>query len=516
MMKESTASANNRRIAKNTVMLYFRMILLLLVSLYTSRIILNALGVEDYGIYNVVGGVVTMFSFVSNSLSSAISRFITFELGKGDMMKLKKVFSTGINIQIGISIVFVLLAETVGLWFLNTQMNIPAGRMYAANWVLHLSVIAFVIGLISVPYNAAIIAHEHMSAFAYVSILEAVSKLAVAYFLVKAPIDRLIFYAAMLVVIGLVVRIIYGVYCKCHFEECTYHFVFDRPLMKQMTSFAGWNFMGSTAYLLNTQGVNMLLNIFFGVTINAARGIAVRVDAAIRQLINNFTTAVNPQITKYYAAGDYEEMYRLMFRSARFSSYLFFIFAIPIGLEAPIVLEIWLKNPPEYAALFAQLTLIGTFVDNVLANCMVTAMLATGDIRRYQIYVSTFGVSVFVLTWVAFAIGLPPEATYVIWILVYALLLYVRLVMLKGMIKLSPMRYMKEVLYKVVPVLLLSLVLPVFVRLSMPQGYLRLIIVCVLSIPISLLLSYHLGITANERKFIREKAINKIILKFKK
>lgn len=336
----SSTYDNNKRIAKNTLMLYFRMILLMLVTLYTSRVVLNALGVEDYGIYNVVGGVVTMFSIISGSLSSAISRFITFELGKGDMTKLKKVFSTSINIQIGISIVFVLLAESIGLWFLNTQMNIPDGRMYAANWVLHFSVATFVINLISVPYNAAIVAHEHMSTFAYVGIFEAVSRLAVALFLVHSPADRLIFFAAMLVVIGFLVRLIYGIYCKRHFEECSYRFIFDRSLMKEMTSFAGWNFMGSTAYLLNTQGVNMLLNIFFGVTINAARGIAVRVDAAVRQLINNFTTAVNPQITKYYASGDREEMQRLMFRSARFSSYLFFIFAIPIGLEAPIILKI--------------------------------------------------------------------------------------------------------------------------------------------------------------------------------
>lgn len=512
----SSTYDNNKRIAKNTLMLYFRMILLMLVTLYTSRVVLNALGVEDYGIYNVVGGVVTMFSIISGSLSSAISRFITFELGKGDMTKLKKVFSTSINIQIGISIVFVLLAESIGLWFLNTQMNIPDGRMHAANWVLHLSVATFVINLISVPYNAAIVAHEHMSTFAYVGIFEAVSRLAVALFLVHSPADRLIFFAAMLVVIGFIVRLIYGIYCKRHFEECSYRFIFDRSLMKEMTSFAGWNFMGSTAYLLNTQGVNMLLNIFFGVTINAARGIAVRVDAAVRQLINNFTTAVNPQITKYYASGDREEMQRLMFRSARFSSYLFFIFAIPIGLEAPFILEIWLKNPPEYAAVFAQLTLIGTFVDNILANCMVTAMLATGDIKKYQIYVSSFGVSVFLLSWVAFAIGLPPEATYVIWIIVYALLLYVRLVMLKGLIKLSPKRYMKEVLYRVIPVLALSLLLPLIVRLSMPQSYLRLALVCILSIPISLTIAYLIGITANERKFIREKTLNKVLSKIKK
>ena len=512
----SSTYDNNKRIAKNTLMLYFRMILLMLVTLYTSRVVLNALGVEDYGIYNVVGGVVTMFSIISGSLSSAISRFITFELGKGDMTKLKKVFSTSINIQIGISIVFVLLAESIGLWFLNTQMNIPDGRMYAANWVLHLSVATFVINLISVPYNAAIVAHEHMSTFAYVSIFEAVSRLAVALFLVHSPADRLIFFAAMLVVIGFIVRLVYGIYCKRHFEECSYHFIFDKPLMKEMASFAGWNFMSSTTYLLNTQGVNMLLNIFFGVTINAARGIAVRVDTAIRQLINNFTTAVNPQITKYYASGNRQEMQRLMFRSARFSSYLFFIFAIPIGLEAPFILEIWLKNPPEYAAVFAQLTLIGTFVDNALANCMITAMFATGDIKRYQIYVSSFGVSVFLLSWLAFAVGLPPEATYIIWILVYSLLLYVRLVMLKGMINLSPKRYLKEVLYRVIPVLILALPIPLLVRLSMPQSYLRLALVCILSIPISLTLAYLIGITANERKFIREKTLNKVLSKIKK
>ena len=512
----STTSENNKRIAKNTLMLYFRMIFLMLVSLYTSRVVLNALGVEDYGIYNVVGGVVAMFSLISNSLSISISRFLTFELGRGDLDKLKRVFSTSVSIQFGISILFILLAETIGLWFLNTQMNIPEDRMWAANWVLHFSVITFVINLISIPYNASIIAHERMSAFAYISILEAVFKLLIAYLITISPIDKLIYYALLHVLTALIIRLIYGIYCKRRFVECTYHFILDKPLLKEMTSFAGWGFLGSTAYLLNTQGVNILMNLFFGVAVNAARGVAVQVNVAVCQFINNFTTAVNPQITKSYAVGDFQYLHKLIFRSAKFSSFLMFIFAIPLVMEAQTVLDIWLKNPPEYAAVFMQLTLLGTFVDNALANCLVVSMQATGRIKKYQITVASCGVGVFLFSWLAFLLGCPPESAYIIWFIIYSLLLYIRLFILKDMLKMSPSTYTREVIFRVLPVLLFSVILPLVVHLLMPSGFIRLVCVCAVGIPATLAASYYIGMTTNEKKFIQEKVLSKVVSKFKK
>lgn len=347
-------SANNKRIAKNTLLLYFRTLFIMLVTLYTSRVVLNTLGVTDYGIYNVVGGVVMMFSVISGSLSSSISRFITYELGHGDFEKLKRIFSTSVNIQIGISILILVLAELFGVWFLNAKMNIPAERLSAANWVLQCSLLSFIINLISVPYNACIIAHERMSAFAYISILEAVLKLAVVYMLLVSPYDKLATYAILLVVVALIIRMAYSLYCRRHFEESRYKFVYDKPLVKEMTGFAGWSFFGNGAYMLNVQGVDMLINIFFGVTLNAARGVATQVQNAVMQFVNNFTVAVNPQITKSYAAGEMEYMYKLVCRGARFAYFLLLLFVVPIVCEADYILRLWLKLVPEYAPTFCD------------------------------------------------------------------------------------------------------------------------------------------------------------------
>ena len=255
-------STNNKRIAKNTLLLYFRMLFMMAVSLYTSRVVLNALGVEDFGIYNVVGGVVAMFSMLSGSLSSAITRFITYELGAGNRENLVKIFSSSVTIQIGLAVLIILLAEAVGVWFLNVKMNIPDARMVAANWVFQFSILTFAINLISVPYNASIIAHERMSAFAYISILEAIGKLAIAFLIVISPMDKLIFYAILMCAVALVVRFAYGAYCKKHFEECTYHFIFDKDLLKRMFGFAGWNFIGATSAVLRDQGGNVVINLF--------------------------------------------------------------------------------------------------------------------------------------------------------------------------------------------------------------------------------------------------------------
>ena len=301
----SQVTDNNKRIAKNTLLLYVRMLFMMIVSLYTSRVILNALGVEDFGIYNVVGGVVAMFSVISGSLSTAISRFITFELGKGDLCKLNKIFSASVTIQMLLSLIIVVLIESIGVWFLNSKMTIPVDRIVAANWVLQFSIVTFVINLISVPYNAEIIAHEKMSVFAYISILEVIGKLTIAFLIVVSPIDRLVFYAILMCLVAAVIRLTYTCYCRKHFEECTYHFCWDRKLLKSMFGFASWNFIGASAFVLREQGVNVILNVFCGPVVNAARGVSTQVNSAIIGFVNNFMMALNPQITKSYAAGEY-------------------------------------------------------------------------------------------------------------------------------------------------------------------------------------------------------------------
>jgi O-antigen/teichoic acid export membrane protein len=508
-------SDNNKRIAKNTLLLYVRMLFTMAVSLFTSRVILNTLGVEDYGINNVVGGIVTMFSVLSGSLSASISRFITFELGKGNLQRLKTVFSTGVNIQLGMSLLVVILAEAVGIWFLNTKMNIPVERLNAANWVFQCAILTFVLNLLSVPYNAAIIAHEKMSAFAYISVLEVTLKLIIVYMLTVSPFDRLKTYAALLLCVGVVIRFIYGYYCKRHFEECTYHFVFDKPILKEMTGFAGWNFLGNGAYMLNTQGVNILMNLYFGVAVNAARGVATQVDAALKQFVNNFTTAVNPQITKSYAQGDLDYMHKLVCRSAKFSAFLMMFFAVPIILETNTILTIWLKTVPDYAVIFLQWIIISSFMDTVLANSLVTSMFATGKIKRYQIIVTTVGCLVFPLSWIAFKLGFEPQVGYILYFIIYTILLFVRLYLLKDMVKLPVMMYIREVLYKLAPVIVVGFAIPGILILTMDAGWLRLILVCLLSVLVTAASEYFIGLSNKEKDFVAEK-IKLVIGKIKK
>lgn len=498
-------SDNNKRIAKNTLLLYVRMLFTMAVSLFTSRVILNTLGVEDYGINNVVGGIVTMFSVLSGSLSSSISRFITFELGKGNIERLKTIFSTGVNIQLGMSVLIIIIAEAVGIWFLNTKMNIPTDRMVAANWVFQCAILTFVLNLLSVPYNAAIIAHEKMSAFAYISVVEVSLKLIIVYMLMISPFDRLETYAVLLLLVGAVIRFIYGYYCKRHFEECTYHFVFDKPVLKEMTGFAGWNFLGNGAYMLNTQGVNILMNLYFGVAVNAARGIATQVDAALKQFVNNFTTAVNPQITKSYAQGDLDYMHKLVCRSAKFSAFLMMFFAVPIILETNTILTIWLKTVPDYAVIFLQWIIISSFMDTVLANSLVTSRFATGKIKRYQIIVTTVGCLVFPLSWIAFKLGFEPQVGYILYFIIYTILLFVRLYLLKDMVKLPVMMYIREVLYKLAPIIVVGFAIPGILILTMDAGWLRLILVCLLSVLVTAASEYFIGLSNKEKNFVAEK-----------
>ena len=496
-------------------MLYVRMFFTMAVSLYTSRVVLSTLGVSDYGIYNVVGGVVAMFTFINSSMINATQRFITFELGKGNLQRLKTVFSTGVNIQLGMSLLVVILAEAVGIWFLNTKMNIPVERLNAANWVFQCAILTFVLNLLSVPYNAAIIAHEKMSAFAYISVVEVTLKLIIVYMLTISPFDRLKTYAVLLFLVGAIIRFIYGYYCKRHFEECTYHFILDKPVLKEMTGFAGWNFLGNGAYMLNTQGVNILMNLYFGVAVNAARGVATQVDAALKQFVNNFTTAVNPQITKSYAQGDLDYMHKLVCRSAKFSAFLMMFFAVPIILETNTILTIWLKTVPDYAVIFLQWIIISSFMDTVLANSLVTSMFATGKIKRYQIIVTTVGCLVFPLSWIAFKLGFEPQVGYILYFFIYTILLFVRLYLLKDMVKLPVMMYIREVLYKLAPVILVGFAIPGILILTMDAGWLRLILVCLLSVLVTAASEYFIGLSNKEKDFVAEK-IKLVIGKIKK
>lgn len=504
----SETSANNKRIAKNTLLLYFRMLFLMLISLYTSRVILNALGVEDYGIYNVVGGVVTMFSMLSGSLSAAISRFITFELGTGDREKLKRVFSSSVTIQIAIALIILILAETIGLWFLNEKMVIPENRMTAANWCFQFSIATFAINLISVPYNAAIIAHEKMSAFAYISILEAIGKLSIAWLIVINPIDRLIFFGGMVALLAIIIRFVYGWYCKRHFEECTYHFIYDNELLKRMFGFAGWNFIGASSAVLRNSGSDIILNLFFGPTVNAARGIAVKMDTVITQFVTNFMTALNPQITKTYASGDREYMFKLIFQGARFSYYILLLLGLPVLLNTHYILVIWLKIVPEHTVLFVQLILILGMCE-CISNPLITAMLATGKIRNYQIVVGGLQLMNLPVSYLCLYWGAIPESVVIVAIVISQCCLAARLYMLRGMIGLSIRIYLRRVYLNVITVTLVAAMPPVFITFNLSENFLTLIILSTAATLCVVLSELYIGCSRDERKFIFQKVSEK-------
>lgn len=498
-------SANSKRIAKNTLMLYFRMLLLMGVTLYTSRVVLSALGVEDYGIYNVVGGVVAMFTMISGSLSSAISRFITFELGKGNQEKLNTIFSTSVIIQFVIGFIIVILVESVGVWFLENKMVIPVERLTAAMWVLQFSLLTLVINLISIPYNAAIIAHERMSAFAYISIIEATGKLAIAYFITISPIDKLIFYAILMAVVALIVRFTYSIYCRRHFDECKFRWVFDKELLKEMFGFAGWNFIGVSSALMRDQGGNILINMLGGgPVVNAAQGIATQVKSAIMQFSSNFMMALNPQITKSYANGNHTYMMTLIFQGARLSFYMLLSLSLPVIISAPYVLTLWLKEVPEHTIAFVRLALIFGMCESI-SSPMITAMLATGKIKAYQLVVGGFQMMNLPLSYLCLKLGAPPEAVLCVAIFISMCCLGSRLYMLRGMIKLSIRGFLKSVFLNVVSVSAIAVAIPYFARGHIADNFLGFIAVSLICAVSTLITIYFVGCNKNERKFVNDK-----------
>ena len=498
--KQKDIAANNKRIAKNTLMLYIRMLFMMGVSLFTSRVILETLGVEDFGIYSVVGGIITMFAFINGGMVSATQRFITFEIGKGDMEKLKSVFSTSLQIHALISLIIVILGETAGLWFLYEKMVIPEGRMDAAMWVYQCSIIACVVNIMSIPYNADIVAHEKMSAFAYISIIEVSLKLAIVFLLILSPWDKLIVYALLFLLIQLSIRFIYSHYCHKHFEETKYVHSFNKTLFKEMVSFAGWSFWGNLAAVLYTQGLNMMLNIFFGPVVNAARGIAVQVQSAVQQFTTNFQMALNPQITKNFAMGDLEQMHNLMFRSARFSFFLLFFLTLPLLIETNFVLTIWLKNVPENTVVFTQL-MIAISLIYTIANPCIVANQATGKVKVYQAVVGGILLLIVPISYVVLKMGAPAYSIFIVHFCVESMAQLARMIMLRKLIQLPLSAYLVKIYVPVFLVAFIATLLPFYVHTLFFEGWLRFIIVGFTSVFSVSLTVFILGLTVGERNF---------------
>lgn len=492
---------NNKRIAKNTLLLYVRMLFMMAVSLYTSRVVLNTLGVVDYGIYNVVGGVVAMFGFINASMSSATQRFITFALGKGDQENLQKVFSTSLQIHFLIALIIVLLGETLGLWFLNEKMQIPDNRMDAAFWVYQCSVLSTVVMILSVPYNATIIAHEKMSAFAYISILEVVLKLAIVYILWIGSFDKLILYAGLVLAVQVLIRFCYSVYCNKYFAETKYRHIWEKALFKEMTGFAVWSLFGNFSAVLYGQGLNIFLNLFFGPLVNAARAISIQVQSAIQQFVSNFQMALNPQITKTYAQGDLNAMHQLMFRSARFSFFLLFLLSLPVLFETEYILTLWLKIVPDYTIVFLRI-IICTSLIYTFSNPLIIANQATGQVKKYQVVCGSILLLILPISYIFLKLGFPPYSVFIVHFIMEMITQLARIIMLRSYIGIRLKDYVKNIYIPAFVVVLISILIPLYVYVSMEPTTLRFLIMCLVCMISVSFVSFFIGLSKSERNFV--------------
>lgn len=500
----STTSENNKRIAKNTLFLYVRMLLIMGVTLYTSRVVLQVLGVEDFGIYNVVGGIVAMMGVLNGAMAVSTQRYLTFELGREDFVRLKQTFSMCITIYLFFAILLFVLAETVGLWFLNTQLVIPTERMVAANWTYQFSVLAAIASLLYVPYNAAIIAHERMNFYAYISIFETVIRLVVAFALLSIPYDRLIVYGLLLALMAILVAIVYRYYCISRFKECQYFFYWDKNMFAQLLAYSGWNLFGSLSGIAKGQGLNVLLNMFFNPSVNASRGIAYQVNAAVTQFFSNFYTAVRPQIIKYYAQNDLENMFKLVFRSSKFSFYLILLVALPVMVEASYIIQLWLGQLLEYVVVFTRLIIVITAVDAMAAPLMTTAH-ATGNIRLYQSLVGSLTILIVPVSYLFLRFAdCSPISVFWISLAASVVCLFVRLWIVWRLVKFPVGRYIKEIFVRGVLIAVLSAIVPAWGSYHMGTSFLSFCSVVFLCLLSTLIIVYSIGLTRGEKNIILE------------
>lgn len=506
------ADSNKKRVAKNTLFLYFRMILIMVVSLYTSRVILAQLGIRDYGINNVVGGVVSMFAFLNSSMATATQRFLTYALGKGDGDRLRKTFAASMNIHIFIALVIVLLAETIGLWFVNAKLVIPQDRMFAANVVYQFSILSFCVSIIQVPYDAVLIAHEKMSIYAYISILETILKLVIVYMLSISPFDKLITYSILFFAVTLFIRFTYQIYCKKHYAESKFMLFWDKDLYRQMSGFAGWNLFGSLAWLCRNQGLNIILNLFFGPVVNAARGVANQVSGAVMNFISNFQTALNPQITKEYAVGQIKEMEKLAYLGIKFSYIILFMLAFPLMLNIQFVLGIWLVKVPEWTAIFVILTLIDSLVGNIFGTPLMTSLSATGNIRNYQIVVSLIILFILPVGYVALRLGAGPTSVFYITIIFNFISGFVRFLYCRSQIGYSLKKMFVEVLVPIGMLMIFAIPLPVYLKIAVftDENLFNFVILSMLAVFTSGLASWFICMKSHERQVILDIVRNKL------
>lgn len=438
-------SSDNKRIIKNTILLYIRMLLVMIVSLYTVRVVLSVLGEEDYGIYNVVGGVVIMFSFLSRTLASGSQRYFAFELGRKDYVRLNDVFCVTVYMYLAVCIIIIVLAETIGLWFIHNKMTIPHDRMNTVNWIYQFSIVSFCVSIIATPYQAVIIAREEMGVYAFAGILEVLLALVFAYLLRLINYDSLLVYGLFMLLIAILVNSIYVVYALRKYKESKLKRFWEGRLAKEIFSYSGWNLYGAVANVVRDQGVNLLINVFFTPVINAARGLANQVNNALSSFAFNFYTAVRPQVTKNYAKGDIDSTMSLVFSSSKLSFYLILFIAVPVMVFANPVLELWLEKVPDYTVLFMRLSIIVAMVDSI-SNPLMTLVQATGKVKKYQLVIGTLLILNLPFSWLLLVLGFSPEYTMYVAIVVSVLSLLARLFILKGQVQFPVKEYCIKVL----------------------------------------------------------------------
>ena len=492
------ANGDVKRLVKNTLMLYFRQFLIIGVNLYTVRVVLNTLGASDYGIYNVIAGIVTMLGFLSSSMATASQRFFSFELGRDNQAALQKTFAVTLLIYVFLALCIVLLAETVGLWFVHNKLVVPQERLNAAFWIYQFAILTFVVKIMTTPYMSAIIAHEDMSVYAYVSIVEVVLNLLIVFILSVLPYDKLILYGLLMFFVALVNTTLYRFYCRMHYQECHFRLLWDKILLKEMGGYVGWNFFGSFCVMLKDQGVNILLNLFFGTLVNAAQAIASQVNSAIMSFAQNFSTALRPQIIKSYAAGKKDETLKLVFEGSKFTYFLMYLFVMPLVLEMPYVLKLWLKNPPEYSIIFTRLILINAAIESIIYP-MTTLVHATGKMKLHQSIVGTLLLLNFPLSYIVLKCGMPAYMVFIVAISINLFAIGVRLYIVKYLTRLSIKKFLLNVIYPICIVSFSAALFPFFMRNFYDESFGRLCLTTSLAVVCSGAAIFTIGLSYGER-----------------
>ena len=500
---------DKQKIAKNTLYMYIRMFFIILIGFYSSRLILQNLGISDYGLYNVIGGTITLFAFLNTAMSQATQRYLIYENGKGDINRLKQIFCMCMNVHIIISFIIIIFAEIIGLWLLYNKLTIPENRIDVAFWVFQFSIVASVINITQVPYTASINAHERFNIFALISIIDAVLKLILVYCLKYVQIDRLVLYAFCMLCINSFTAILYRCYCIRNFKECKYALYWNKNDFKEMTSYTSWSLIGNFANTMSDQGVNILLNIFFGTGVNAARGIAIQIKTSIASLVYNFQGASIPQIIKTYAQKNYNEMIDLVFKTSKISFYLSFIAILPVWLELPLLLKIWLGEVPPHLIIFSRIILAGILAQS-LGGTLQTVIQATGKIKRYQLTVGLINLSILPLSYLLLKLGCEASTPFYVALVISLLIVFTNLYNTFKLIKFPVRDYIKKIIWTDLKVFFCGIIIPLLIYASTNESIIRLIVIFFISLSTQAIVIFYLGLNKNERKWIINIISNKI------